>query len=71
MNGTMNYYDALDWLKNNGYKRSGGVKNFDDKPTIIDFYEVFTNPKTGDEILLKVFVDRKISFYKKQKTIQK
>jgi hypothetical protein len=70
MNSTYNYYDALDWMKNNGYHRIGGVKNHEEKGSNIDFYEIFRHD-SGDEIVLKVFNDRKITFYKKQKTIKK
>lgn len=65
-----NYYDALDWLKNNGYTRYSGYKDFEQN-TLVDFIELYQNEKTKEEIILKVFIDRKISFYKRQKTIKK
>lgn len=70
MQSSYNYYDALDWLKNNGYTRYGGYKDFEPN-TLVDFIELYQNEKTKDEIILKVFIDRKISFYKRQKNIKK
>lgn len=70
MESNYNYYDALDWLKNNGYQRHAGWKDFESH-SLVDFIELYINEKTKDEIILKVFIDRKISFYKRQKTIKK